>query len=410
MRHNPLFKGVFIPDVEARVFSDGRAYFYGSRDKDNESWCSGEYLVFSTADMRGIAAHGVSITMEALKGCKGTRLFAPDCIERGGKYYLYLCCNDESEWVASGDTPMRFGNAVQIKNIIGIDPAVFVDDDGQAYYYWGQFELNGAKLKDSMTELAEGSAVAGIVTQDTHFFHEGSSVRKRNGVYYLVFADVSRGDKTTPFGGTPTCLGYATSVNPLGPFVYRGVIIDNASCDPKSWNNHGSIECIDGQWYVFYHRATCGNGHMRRACCEKIFFDGNGLIQEVPMTSSGAAEYIEAGKLDAELFCSLSGACYLAADESPERLTNIHNGDTAIMRYIKLDSANMFITVEGCGKGRITVTAKDMQNKTAVIADMIFSECGKAQKFPIKAFDGICELIFSFDSVAGLEIIAASFS
>lgn len=54
--------------------------------------------------------------------------------------------------------------------------------------------------------------------------------------------------------GKPTALGYATGKTPLGPFTYQGIIIDNEECDPASWNNHGSIECIDGQWYVFYHQ------------------------------------------------------------------------------------------------------------------------------------------------------------
>ena len=82
---------------------------------------------------------------------------------------------------------------------------------------------------------------------------------KRNGIYYLVFADISR-------AGMPTCLGYATSKSPFGPYQYRGVIIDNDHCNPGNWNNHGSIVEFGGKWYVFYHRSTQGSVMMRKAC------------------------------------------------------------------------------------------------------------------------------------------------
>jgi arabinoxylan arabinofuranohydrolase len=124
-----------------------------------------------------------------------------------------------------------FGDARQLP-CGGIDPAVFIDDDGQAYFYWGQFAAHGAKLKRNMVEFEDGSVVHDLLTEQTHHFHEGSS--------------------------------------PLGPFTHRGVIIDNAACDSKSWNNHGSIEQVNGRWYVFYHRASRGTRQWRRLCVEPI--------------------------------------------------------------------------------------------------------------------------------------------
>lgn len=78
----------------------------------------------------------------------------------------------------------------------GIDPAVFIDDDGTAYYFWGQFQLRGGILTDDMTALIPESVKSNILTEHEHGFHEGASIRKRNGKYYLVYTDISRGRAT----------------------------------------------------------------------------------------------------------------------------------------------------------------------------------------------------------------------
>ena len=90
-----------------------------------------------------------------------------------------------------------------------------------------------------------------------------ASIRKIGDWYYLVFADDSRNHK-------PTCLGYAMSKNPMGPYTYKGVIIDNIGADPAVWNNHGSIEMFDGQCYVFYHRSSHNSQKFRKACIEPV--------------------------------------------------------------------------------------------------------------------------------------------
>ena len=107
-------------------------------------------------------------------------------------------------------------------------------------------------------------------------------MRKIGDTYYYIFADVER--------GRPTALGYATSDSPLGPFTYRGIIIDNADCDPDSWNNHGSIACFNGQWIVCYHRSSRNSRMNRRLCMEKIRILEDGTIPEVKMTSQGLGD------------------------------------------------------------------------------------------------------------------------
>ncbi len=394
-QRNPLFKGTFIPDVEAHVFSDGKVYFYGSKDVAPDVWCSGEYEVFSSEDLQTINGHGTSFSLDKLPGNRAKYMCAPDCLERDGKYYLYICLEDDSEWVAEGETPWHFGKASRVEGARGIDPAVFMDEDGQAYYFWGQFALKGAKLTEDLKGIQRDSVVENILTQEEHFFHEGSSIRKRNGIYYLVFADVSRG-KRTPYGGTPTCLGYATSENIFGPYTYRGVIIDNIGCDPQTWNNHGSIECIGGQWYVFYHRSTCGSRFLRRCCCEKIFFREDGSIGEVKMTSSGASDFLDAAaEMDASFFCYLRGNCFIDALSSPETLRNISHGDSAVIRYLSFDK-NCRMILKGQGEADLKVTASDAAGCDQILFEGRISLHGQEETFAVAPLTGVYEIRFTF--------------
>lgn len=148
-------------------------------------------------------------------------------------------------------------------------PNIFIDTDGQAYYFWGQFSAKGAKMNADMKTLNWSTMQKNILTQKDQYFHEGSYVVKRGSWYYYTFADVSR-------NGKPTCIGYAMSKSPMGLYEYKGVIIDNNGCDPSVWNNHGSLVEFKDKWYVLYHRATHSSVSMRKACIEPITFRENG--------------------------------------------------------------------------------------------------------------------------------------
>ena len=187
-----------------------------------------------------------------------------------------------------------------IEKALGIDPSVLVDDDGEVYYFWGQVNLKGAKLKENMVEIDSDTFQDKILTEKVEGFHEGSSIRKIHGLYYLVYADISR--------GKATCLGYAISKSPLGPYEKKGIIIDNIGCDPETWNNHGSIQEINGKYYVFYHRSTHHSRYNRRVCIEPIQISDDGTINEVEMTSQGVEGPIDCRrKLNASAFCILGG-------------------------------------------------------------------------------------------------------
>lgn len=166
--------------------------------------------------------------------------------------------------------PFSIAERIEIADGDGIDPTVFVDEDGQGYLFWGQFSLRGAKLSPDMKQIISESLQKGIITEWEHGFHEGASIRRRGNQYYMIYTDISR--------GKATCLSYAIADAPLGPYKKGGVIIDNVYCDPNTWNNHGSIAEFKGQWYVFYHRSSQGLKTCRRVCAEPICFDENGFI------------------------------------------------------------------------------------------------------------------------------------
>ncbi len=354
--HNPLLESrIFVPDVEAHAWGDGRIYLYGSFDVQGErSYCSDVHHVYSSDDMVNWTDHGVVFSIADSTWAKDCGvLYAPDCAYRDGWYYLYYCVPDGRCGVAKSPSPTGpFEDVGQIMGVQGIDPAVLIDDDGQAYLYWGQLTWGKvAKLKDNMVEI-EPDSITQPLTVEEHEFHEGSSVKKINGKYYFLFADTHR------HGNRPSCLGYAVSDSPMSGFRYGGVIIDNFGCDPNVWNNHGSMECFNGQWYVFYHRSTHGTEFSRRVCAEPICFNEDGSISEVVQTTSGVGTPILAGQtLPANLACELSGHVRIAGDEASENnlvLTEIVSGDTAIYRYLEFSGENTFtIQMRSNGKCRV---------------------------------------------------------
>lgn len=346
---NPISPpGVYIADPEARQMPDGRVYVYGSRDEPANAWCSHTYDVLSTSDLVNWKVEQFSFATRGTgKQTSYTDqiLYAPDCIYHNGKYYLYYCLEggkpgDEGVAVSSSPYgPFRDGKV--IGGIQGIDPSVFIDDDGQAYLFWGQGNARGAKLSKDMLSI-EGDVHEKLLTYKEHAFNEASSVRKRNGIYYYIYGGHQR-------HGESNCatLNYATATSPFGPYTYRGVIIDNWGSDRELVNNHGSIVEIDGQWYIFYHRPTHASSSMRKACMEPIYFNPDGTIREVEMTTQGCGGPINPlQRMDASRACLLSGNATVvvrrpAHDVPVEYLSAIRNGDYAYWKYFDFTGTNV---------------------------------------------------------------------
>lgn len=275
---NPILPfGINMCDCEAHVLSDGLLHVIGSVDvKDNE-YCSTYYHHIYTSDM-------VNWTIERKffewNQEDGLKLYAPDFCEISGKIYVFFCLSDGREGYVFADDWVGLKNArVNFLPIEGIDPAVIVDGD-RIYLFWGQFHLNGAELHvEEDGHLRIDNAVHNVLTEEEHYFHEGASIRKVGDDYYLLYASI--------INTKPTCLDVAVSKTIFGPYERIGTIIDNKNCDPGVWNNHGSIQCFKGQWYVFYHRSMNNSVFLRHLCVERIDRPNPHNIEKVSMSSNG---------------------------------------------------------------------------------------------------------------------------
>lgn len=291
---NPLIRNQFTADPSARVFG-GRVYVYPSHDilategRGRVGWfCMEDYHVFSSANLTDWTDHGVIVQQNKVPWVKpdSYSMWAPDCIYRNGKYYFYFPTTPKDTSYARGFT---IGVAIADKpegpfvpqptpiiKVRGIDPNVFIDKDGQAYLYWSQGNIYGAKLKDNMVELASDP----VVLQDLpgKGLKEGPYVFERNGIYYMTYPHVENKIER---------LEYAIGDNPLGPFKITGVIMDEspAGC----WTNHHSMLPFKDQWYLFYHHndysPTFDKARSIRA--DSLFFNADGTIQKVTPTLRG---------------------------------------------------------------------------------------------------------------------------
>lgn len=291
---------------------------------------------------------------------------------------------------------------------MGIDPAVFVDDDGQAYYYWGQFRLRGAKLNADMHTLNLSSFQGNLIDEKRHGFHEGASMRKRNGLYYLTYTDISR--------GRPTCIGYAVSKSPLGPFDYKGIIIDNVGCDPKTWNNHGSIAPYAGRWYVFYHRSSQNSGFSRRVCMEPIAFGEDGMIEEVLPTTQRCGEALSADMgIQAADACRLGGwgsQAHIVPDsrQGGELLADVSGNGWAVYRDVEFGFRirQVSLLLETSGDGTIELWAG-----SECLGEVRVSDTGGARKEfsgSLKPFEGVCPLYLEWRMEEGVNAAVKSLS
>jgi beta-xylosidase len=282
---NPFIRNIYTADPSAHVWADGRLYVYASHDVAPPRGCDlmDQYHVFSTDDMVHWRDEGQILEASQVPWSTpdGKFMWAPDCAYKKGIYYFYFPHPSGSPWnsnwkigVATSTKPAS-GFTVQgyIKGLESmIDPCVFVDDDGQAYFYYGGGGVcKGGRLKENMMEIdGNMQAMQGLVD-----FHEASWVHKRNGWYYLSYSD------NHDSAGRHNRMRYAMSKSPLGPWVYKGIYIQPTD----SYTDHGSIVEYKGQWYAFYHNSALSHfDWLRSSCVDKLFYNEDGTIRMVKQT------------------------------------------------------------------------------------------------------------------------------
>ena len=307
---NPIIRDQFSADPTARIFN-GKVYLFPSHDIPapesfpRKDWfCMADYHVFSSTNLTDWTDHGVIVSQDKIGWVNPTSysMWAPDCIERNGKYYFYFPANVKTGkgfgiGVAIADKPEGpyVPHPEPITNVRGIDPCVFIDKDGQAYIYYSLNRIFAARLKDNMTELASEPVVLGDLP--TKGLVEGPFFFERNGIYYLTYPHVENKIER---------LEYAIGDNPLGPFKVTGVIMDETPMG--TWTNHHSLVQYNGQWYLFYHQSAYSPkfDKNRSVCIDSLFFNEDGTIRKVIPTNRGVGITSALEKIEIDRYSHIS--------------------------------------------------------------------------------------------------------
>jgi beta-xylosidase len=312
---NPFVKYKYLGDPAALV--DGNTlYLYAGHDQcpeRQERYVLNEWCILSTTDMKTWNEHSYKLKAVDFPWARG-EAWASQTIKHNGKYYWYVTAEHKSIHgkalgVAVADSPT--GPFVPVEKPLvtndmttkwtriswdDIDPTVMVDDDGQAYIFWGNTQLYYAKLKPNMTELDgdimtidmrgirmpsnpkawNDEAEADKASAGSNFFTEAPWIHKHKDWYYLTFSI-----------GFPEKTAYAMSKSINGPWEYKGILNEVAGhCN----TNHHSIVKFNGEWYFIYHNGsinTAGSSFRRSVCIDRLLYKKNGELRRIQMTSEG---------------------------------------------------------------------------------------------------------------------------
>lgn len=410
----------YIPDGEPHVFGD-RVYLYGSHDRPQSGdFCDIRLKVWSAplSSLDHWTCHGdcfhaqadedhpADVTWTDMMPADKHMMYAPDCVEKDGRYYLFTYVFFDKGCVSVADRPEgpfkvigTYQYAPEDAGDGGVynDPGVLVDDDGRVYIYYG-FERSHMNELDpaAMHRVLPGSLRHRVIDDreevpEERRFYEASSPRKIGNTYYLIYS---------PRKGSR--LAYATSDKPAGPFTYRGYIVDNGD-DYPGGNNHGSIMQVNGQWYIFYHRMTNGTCFSRQACVERIEILPDGSIPPVEMTSLGFSEALNPyEETPAHRACVLRrGGMVKYLNEFHTVLDELRDKTVAGYKYFDFgadDSAThmeLVMELKGLGEmGRVTVHLDDADS--ASIGEGVFSGDDQLLRIKLPCITGRHAVYFAF--------------
>jgi arabinoxylan arabinofuranohydrolase len=335
----------------ASLVHGGRVYLYMSNDDDNttHSYQMHSIVCVSSVDMKNWTDHGEVFRVPTDAAWAGNS-WAPAVIERNGTFYLYFGNGAAGIGVATSTSPTgRFSDALGHALINSatpgasgssqwyFDPAIFIDDDGQAYLYFGGNKAANArviKLNSDMTSIA--GAATPIAAPD---FYEGSWMHKRNGVYYYSYV-------TQP----ASHIDYMTSTtSPISGFTYRGVVLPNDG-SINNWNNvHGAIFDFGGKSYIAYHNRYISNtirigptNSKRNLALDELRYNADGTIQQVTWTTDGVTQLVAVNpfvRQEAEMFnmdsvIATGGIETEPCSEGGMDVTAIANGDWIRVRGV----------------------------------------------------------------------------
>lgn len=288
---NPIITDKYTADPSAMVYKD-KVYLYAGHDEapaKQERYMMHEWLVYSSDNMTDWKGHPSPLKAKDFAWAKGDA-WASQAIERNGKFYWYVAVEHGSIkgkaiGVAVADNPLgpfkdARGSAIITNDMTteetkiswdDIDPTVFIDDDGQAYLFWGNTQCYYIKLKENMVD--QDGPIQKVSLPN---FTEAPWLHKRKGWYYLSYAYQF-----------PEKIAYAMSRKITGPWEFKGILNEVAG---NSNTNHQAIIDFKGKSYFIYHNGSIPNdgGSFRRSVCiDRLYYNADGTMKRIIMTTEG---------------------------------------------------------------------------------------------------------------------------
>ena len=413
---NPMAQTTYTADPAPMVYKD-KLYVYTGHDADGATYFEmPDYQLFSTSDMQNWENHGTILSAEDFKWAEAGSAWASQCIERNGKFYYYVTLTNSGGrniGVAVADNPAgpfkdALGKALAGPNWDYIDPTVFIDNDGQAYLFWGNPTLYYVKLNEDMISYS-GQIGKTDMTQDAFgagaegktLYTEGPWFYRRGDLYYMVYAA----------SGIPETIAYSTSSKPTGPWKHRGIIMGNKE-QGGAFTNHPGVIDFKGKSYFFYHngRLPGGGGFTRSVSVEEFEYNEDGTFPTIKMSNDGPKqiEYLDPfKKTKATVMCFESGVELEKADDGSVHVAYIENGD-----YIKIrgadfkEGAKKFIaSVASDGDGGKIEVRLDKKDGT-IVATCTVEKTGGWQKWETVECDvdgasDVHDIFFTFSGESG---------
>ncbi|MBR5971253.1 MAG: family 43 glycosylhydrolase [Paludibacteraceae bacterium] len=298
---NPIIQTYYSPDP-APVVIDDTVFVYTGNDLGGDFFTMDGWRVSSSTDMVNWTDRGtIILSSRDFPNANRNGDWAAQVIRRNGKYYYYVTVSSSTGGgyainVGVADRPEGpFKNALGDRHLAGpnwsyIDPTVWIDDDGQAYLYWGNSKLFWAKLNEDMISFNGGihevDMSRGFSSGGSSVYTEGPWIHKRDNKYYMLYASHGTGN-----GGER--ISYSTSDSPTGPWTWGGLIMEPST--GSAFTNHCGIIDFKGRSFFFYHnqrRVPGAGGYNRTSAVEEFTWNADGSIPKLKMTDEGVIKPI----------------------------------------------------------------------------------------------------------------------
>lgn len=412
---NPIVQHIYTADPAPMVFGD-TVYLCTSHDEDvtvGGFFTMNDWRVFSSKDMVNWTDHGSPLSYRTFSWATG-KAWAPHCVERNGKFYLFVPVSD-AIGVAVADSPTGpFVDAIGkplVSNYQYIDPTVFTDPDGQAYLYFGNPKLWYVKLNSNMVSYsgqvqevpmttASFGQRSGDATRPT-LYEEGPWFYKRNSLYYMMFA----------MGPLPEKIGYSTSSTATGPWAYKGVIMNSQS--GHAFTNHAGVVDFKGHSYFFYHtqELSGGGGYKRSVAVEEFTYAADGSFPIITKTAAGVTKSVAPlnpyVRVEGETIAWAPGIEVEDCSEGGRDVSSIEHGDSIKVKSVDfLTGAISFSArVAAAGAGGSIELHLDSANGT-LLGTCAVPTTGGAQKWQtvtcnVSGATGLHDLFLVFKGGAG---------